>query len=380
MDEYYSVIQFLPEPLRTELKAMPPERAACVQEIRLRAGQAVQFTVGGAWQPAQQLLPAAQTALAIGPSMLRSCDAAIYQDSANDYEDEQIKGKFTQPGGSRVGVAGVCGPAGFADITSLNLRVARQVPCVLPPQLRRTLDALNGGILVVGTPGSGKTTFLRSIIRYLDTARRIFCVADERGELLTMEEFFEVWTEWKNTKYHTRKHRGLSDAGEKRVTPIELFENGPRYEKAAPPREYAAMLLMKAATARVTNQGINKFGTLYTDTELAYYVNQKVNIKWDIDDVTKLYVYDMDGKKICEAVSAELLAFGPHCSQAALEKHLRDQKRNEKSLQPADPAARTHRPCFLFFHTKKPSHTVNVWNGFFGYACFFILRQTDDSF
>ena len=68
MDEYYSVIQFLPEPLRTELKAMPPERAACVQEIRLRAGQAVQFTVGGAWQPAQQLLPAAQTALAIGAS------------------------------------------------------------------------------------------------------------------------------------------------------------------------------------------------------------------------------------------------------------------------------------------------------------------------
>ena len=84
-----------------------------------------------------------------------------------------------------MGVAGVCGPAGFADITSLNLRVARQVPCVLPPQLRRTLDALNGGILVVGTPGSGKTTFLRSIIGYLDTACRIFCVADERGELLT---------------------------------------------------------------------------------------------------------------------------------------------------------------------------------------------------
>ena len=131
----------------------------------------------------------------------------------------------------------------------------------------------------------------------------------------------------------TRKHRGLSDAGEKWATPIEMFENGPRYEKAAPPREYAAMLLMKAATARVTNQGINKFGTLYTDTELAYYVNQKVNIKWDIDDVTKLYVYDMDGKKICEAVSAELLAFGPHCSQAALEKHLRDQKRNEREVR-----------------------------------------------
>ena len=48
MDEYYSVIQFLPEPLRTELKGMPPECAACVQEIRLRAGQAVRFVLQAA--------------------------------------------------------------------------------------------------------------------------------------------------------------------------------------------------------------------------------------------------------------------------------------------------------------------------------------------
>ena len=187
MDEYYSVIQFLPEPLRTELKAMPPERAARVQEIPLRAGQAVQFTVGGAWQPAQQLLPAAQTALAIGPRMLRSCFAALCRDSAYAYEDELKQGYFTLPGGSRVGVAGVCGPAGFADITSLNLRVARQVPCVLPPQLRRTLDALNGGILVVGTPGSGKTTLLRSIVQRLCESDSLVSVIDERGELMACE-------------------------------------------------------------------------------------------------------------------------------------------------------------------------------------------------
>ena len=101
----------------------------------------------------------------------------------------------------------------------------------------------------------------------------------ERGELLTMEEFFEAWTKWKNEKYHTREHRGLKDAGEKWITPISLFENGERYEKAAPPREYAAMLLMKADTARVTNQGINKFGTLYTDYELCHYVGKHVGIK-----------------------------------------------------------------------------------------------------
>lgn len=49
--------------------------------------------------------------------------------------------------------------------------------------------------------------------------------------------------------------------------------------------------------------------------------------------IEKLYVFDNQGRKICEAVSAELLAFGPHCSQAALEKHLRDQKRQEREVR-----------------------------------------------
>lgn len=50
----------------------------------------------------------------------------------------------------------------------------------------------------------------------------------ERGELLTMEEFYAAWTKWKDTKYHAREHGGLKDAGEKWTTPIELYENGQR--------------------------------------------------------------------------------------------------------------------------------------------------------
>lgn len=155
----------------------------------------------------------------------------------------------------------------------------------------------------------------------------------ERGELLTMEEFYAEWTRWKDEKYHKREHRGLKDAGEKYITPIELYNHAERYKKAVPPREYAAMLLMKADSALVRNQGIIKFGTLYTDYELCHYVGQTVGVKWDIDDVTKLYVYTRDGRKICEAVSAELLQFGDKVSQEALEKHLRKQKRQEKEMR-----------------------------------------------
>lgn len=142
----------------------------------------------------------------------------------------------------------------------------------------------------------------------------------KRGELLTIEEFYEMFQRYLDEDYHVREHRGLKDAGEEWTTPIEVFQNAPRYEKAAPPREYAAMLLMKAATALVTSQGINKFRTLYTDPggNLCHYVDQKVGVKWDIDDVTKLYVFDKSGKKICEAVSAELMQYGDRVSQEAL--------------------------------------------------------------
>lgn len=149
----------------------------------------------------------------------------------------------------------------------------------------------------------------------------------ERGELLTMEEFYEYWTKWKNEVYHKREHSSLRKDREKYITPIELFEKADRYYKASPPREYAATLLLKAENALVHNQGIFKFSTLYTAYELCHYVEQKVNIKWDIDDVTKLYVFDRNGKKICEAVSAELLQIAPRVPQAALEEHIRKQKK-----------------------------------------------------
>lgn len=158
----------------------------------------------------------------------------------------------------------------------------------------------------------------------------------ERGELLTMEEFFDLWTKWKNEKYHEKEHSGLKKDREQYIKPAELFMKAPeKYVKAPPPREYVAMLLMKSDTALVRNQGITKFGTIYTDYELSRYVGETVGIKWDIDDVTKLYVYTKDGKKICEAVSHELLKFAPKVTQEALEKHLRNQKRQLKETKDA---------------------------------------------
>ncbi|MCD7948288.1 MAG: Mu transposase C-terminal domain-containing protein [Oscillospiraceae bacterium] len=155
----------------------------------------------------------------------------------------------------------------------------------------------------------------------------------ERGELLTMDEFYDILQRFLAEDYDQRVHRGLKDFGEAIPTPGAVWSDAPRCDRAAPPREYAAMLLMKPATARVTNQGITKFKTLYTATELGLYVNQMVGIRWDVDDVRKLYVYDKNGKKICEAYAAELLQFGDRVPQESLEALHSKQNHNQREIK-----------------------------------------------
>lgn len=147
----------------------------------------------------------------------------------------------------------------------------------------------------------------------------------ERGQLLTMEEFFDCWSYWLQEKYMKRKHSSLTKAKEEYTTPLALFQNGERYFKAAPPKSYATLLMMKSESVRVYNTGIHKFGLEYRALELADYIDRYVDIKYDPRDVTRIYVYDKKGKRICEALSQELLQIAPKVAQPALEQHRRMQ-------------------------------------------------------
>lgn len=155
----------------------------------------------------------------------------------------------------------------------------------------------------------------------------------ERGELLTLEEFYEMLEQFLHGWYDRHEHLGLKDAGERWITPLSLWENAPHYEKGVPPREYAAMLLMKPGRAKVGPQGIKRFKTLYTAPELGLYVDKWVNIRWDAGDVTRLYVYAENGKKVCEAYSAELLEYGDRVSETALEELHRRKNRNKAAVK-----------------------------------------------
>lgn len=188
MDEYYRLIQALPPALAEALNGLPSCHASRVQEIRLRAEQPAQFTMNGKLVPCQKYLPRNSLLSHIRTSLLQDCFLQLCRRSVYAYESELRQGFFTVAGGNRIGVAGSWNGNGFSAITSLNLRVARWVTCQLPqPVITYLSENACGGLLIAGPPGSGKTTFLRTLVQYLGQTDAVVCVVDERGELMAGE-------------------------------------------------------------------------------------------------------------------------------------------------------------------------------------------------
>ncbi len=94
------------------------------------------------------------------------------------------QGFVTAAGGHRIGICGECVYDGnvlrnISPISSVCIRVAREYSGV-----SGNCYQIQGSILIIGRPGSGKTTFLRDLIRSIsDNSRQSITVLDQRREL-----------------------------------------------------------------------------------------------------------------------------------------------------------------------------------------------------
>ena len=150
----------------------------------------------------------------------------------------------------------------------------------------------------------------------------------ERGELMSLEKFYQAWSKWLHEVYMVRNHAGLKKTGEEWLTPLSCFENAERYEKAVPPKNYATLLMMKSERRFVRNIGIQLGGISYRSDDLCALIGQYVDIKYDPHDMKTIYVFQ-DGKQVCEAYAQELLVFASEngIEQKALKEHLSRQKK-----------------------------------------------------
>ena len=154
----------------------------------------------------------------------------------------------------------------------------------------------------------------------------------EKGLVESMESLaqrFQVWL----PKYHARIHEGLKDQGEAIPKPIEVFNHADRYEKPAPPLDFAESLLMTTVIRFVRPEGIKMFKNFYyTHPALSQYRRDNVRVKYDPDDVSVIHVYDKAGKKICDASCYELLKISPKSNERALVEHIKSQHQEYKDM------------------------------------------------
>ncbi len=181
--QFKSAISFLPERMKNALNRVPENLKSRIQEIRVRAGLPVCLTIGG---KALFLRENGQTCEELLADILRAdkdeldtiflnlCNRSVYA-----HEGEIREGFIPMPYGNRAGVCGTFTENGnFKDISSLNIRIASQVKgCA-----ENVFKEFNGGMLIAGPPGSGKTTMLRDLTRILARKHRV-AVVDSRGEL-----------------------------------------------------------------------------------------------------------------------------------------------------------------------------------------------------
>ena len=186
-----SAAQGLCGSLRTILFQIPESVKEKAQEIRLRAnlpvavytGKETYFVKeqGRLTQRFDRTLPIVSSQ-EILDSFHHCCSYSVYS-----HQHEIRQGFVTMAGGHRVGVCGTAvyeenRVSGIRDISSLNIRIAREVYGAAD-ELLGELDKEISGLLIAGPPSSGKTTILRDLARQLSMKGKKVVVIDERGEL-----------------------------------------------------------------------------------------------------------------------------------------------------------------------------------------------------
>ena len=186
------ILNYLPEKIQDKIRENSVDKLDKIEEIRLRLERPIILK----YADGEKVIKYSVTL-----EEVISCLQAICENSIYTYQNQIAEGFVTIKGGHRVGISG----SGVMEngkiininhIYSLNFRISRQVIGSGNKILKYILDVDKNNIyntLIVSSPGAGKTTIIRDIIRQISTGIKEIKflainvgVVDERGEIASL--------------------------------------------------------------------------------------------------------------------------------------------------------------------------------------------------
>lgn len=191
-NEFVEAINLISENLKNILYSLPDNIKNDCCEVRLRRNKPIALTLknqnyilcidGSLTKQNENTFICSEEIL--DETFLRICEYSVHT-----HLSDLKNGFITLKGGHRAGIVGKAALdkdgeiVSIKDISSINIRVARQV-LGCSDKLYSSIAAENlQGILIVGPPSSGKTTVLRDLIRNISESGNRVSVIDERQEI-----------------------------------------------------------------------------------------------------------------------------------------------------------------------------------------------------
>ncbi|MEG1869986.1 MAG: AAA family ATPase [Oscillospiraceae bacterium] len=193
---YIEAISLMPSHIKTMLLLVPNELTFSVHEIRLHIGSPPGLWTSSGYsfvsekgmltkQPMQNCPP-------VTSSDILQVFQALCRYSVHTHQHEISQGFISIAGGHRAGIGGTAvykddTIASIKDITSINLRIARQVIGCATQLIHNIFSQKLCSVILAGAPSTGKTTMLRDIAKQLSEGKLGECVkvsvVDERCEI-----------------------------------------------------------------------------------------------------------------------------------------------------------------------------------------------------
>lgn len=183
LKSFATAAMLLPEGLaRAAFGLNDADRLAC-EAFRIRLGRAMTAEVAGE----ERTLSLEGRPVVADAAAMDALLARVTGSSVHSFNGQMVRGYITSPQGHRLGLCGEMVWDRGAAVTvrspsSVNLRIAKQVPGLSDALCRRLFAQGFDSTLILAPPGAGKTTLLRDMARWLSASMSV-AVLDERHEL-----------------------------------------------------------------------------------------------------------------------------------------------------------------------------------------------------